>query len=240
MPFSRSKPLFAQRDDSSRENPPGHYLIAHSDGGARGNPGPAGYGVVIQDQSGRKVAQLSEYLGHQTNNFAEYQGLIAALEYALRHRPKAIKVISDSELLVRQIKGIYKVKNATLQDLHGRAKELIAKLDWFAIGHALREQNTEADRLANQAMDKGMGKRVTTDQAGRTLLSANLGMGKERADEKGSLRSGDRAANPALAAADANPIPIELEGVIRNGVVELVNGKLPEGTRVQVRAKRGL
>jgi ribonuclease HI len=240
MPFSRSKPLFAERHDSSRENPPEHYLIAHSDGGARGNPGPAGYGVVIQDQSGRKVAQLSEYLGHQTNNFAEYQGLIAALEYALHHSPKAIKVISDSELLVRQIKGIYKVKNATLQDLHGRAKELIAKLDWFAIGHALREQNTEADRLANQAMDKGMGKRVTTDHVGRTLLSANLAIGKDREDEKGSLRSEDRAANPALAAADANPIPIELEGVIRNGVVELVNGKLPEGTRVQVRAKRGL
>jgi len=237
MPFSRSKPLFAQRDDSSRENPPEHYLIAHSDGGARGNPGPAGYGVAIEDQSGRKVAQLSEYLGHQTNNFAEYQGLIAAVEYALHHGPKAIKVISDSELLVRQIKGIYKVKNATLQDLHGRAKELIAKLDWFSIGHALREQNTEADRLANQAMDKGMGKRVTTDHVGRTLLSANPAIGK---DEKGSLRSEGRVANPALAIADANPVPIELEGVIRNGVVELVNGKLPEGTRVQVRAKRGL
>jgi ribonuclease HI len=240
MPFSRSKPLFAQRDDSSRENPPEHYLIAHSDGGARGNPGPAGYGVAIQDQSGRKVAQLSEYLGHQTNNFAEYQGLIAAIEYALHHGPKAIKVISDSELLVRQIKGIYKVKNATLQDLHGRAKELIAKLDWFSIGHALREQNTEADRLANQAMDKGMGKRVTTDHVGRTLLSANPAIGKDREDEKGSLGSEGRAANPALATADAKPIPIELEGVIRNGVVELVNGKLPEGTRVQVRAKRGL
>jgi ribonuclease HI len=141
-----------------RENPPEHYLVAHSDGGARGNPGPAGYGVVIQDASGRRVAALSEYLGHQTNNFAEYQGLIAALEYALQHGPKALKVISDSELLVRQIKGIYKVKNPTLQDLHARAKELIAKLDWFSIGHALREHNQEADRLANEAMDKGMGR----------------------------------------------------------------------------------
>ena len=144
----------------ARENPPEHYLIAHSDGGARGNPGPAGYGVVIQDESGHKVAALSEYLGHQTNNFAEYQGLIAALEYALQHGPKALKLISDSELLVRQIKGIYKVKNAVLQDLHGRAKELIAQLDWFSIGHALREQNQEADRLANEAMDKGMGRSV--------------------------------------------------------------------------------
>jgi|ERR1035437_3960678 ribonuclease HI len=142
----------------TRENPPEHYLIAHSDGGARGNPGPAGYGVVIKDESGRTVAALSEYLGHQTNNFAEYQGLIAALEYAIKHGPKALKLISDSELLVRQIKGIYKVKNATLQDLHGRAKELIAQLDWFSIGHALRDQNQEADSLANDAMDKGMGR----------------------------------------------------------------------------------
>ena len=142
------------------DSPPHRYLIAHSDGGARGNPGPAGYGVVINNESGKKIATLSEYLGHQTNNFAEYQGLIAALEYALEHGPKALKVISDSELLVRQIKGIYKVKNPMLQDLHARAKELIAQLDWFSIGHALREHNQEADRLANEAMDRGMGRRA--------------------------------------------------------------------------------
>ena len=152
-----TKPLF-----ESRENPPAHYLIAHSDGGARGNPGPAGYGVVLKDETGRKVAALSEYLGHQTNNFAEYQGLIAALEYAIEHGPKALKLISDSELLVRQIKGIYKVKNPTLKDLHGRAQELISQLEWFSIGHALREHNQEADRLANEAMDKGMGRRAAS------------------------------------------------------------------------------
>jgi ribonuclease HI len=208
MPYPRrpaTKSLFSS-ESSARENPPEHYLIAHSDGGARGNPGPAGYGVVIQDEAGRKVAHLSEYLGHQTNNFAEYQGLIAALEYALQHGPKALKLISDSELLVRQIKGIYKVKNAALQDLHGRAKELIAQLDWFSIGHALREQNRDADRLANEAMDKGQG-RVA------------------------------RAPSPANVS-NLNPAAKELEGVIRNGVVELVNGKLPDGTRVQVRAKK--
>lgn len=144
----------------TRENPPQHYLIAYTDGGARGNPGPAGYGVVIKDETGRKVAGLSEYVGHQTNNFAEYQGLIAALEYALEHGPKALKVISDSELMVKQIKGIYKVKNSTLQDLHARAKQVISQLDWFSIGHALREQNQEADRLANDAMDRGMGRTV--------------------------------------------------------------------------------
>ncbi len=138
--------------------PPSHYLVAHSDGGARGNPGPAGYGVVIKDQSGHTVAALSQYLGRQTNNFAEYQGLIAALEYAVAHGPKALKLISDSELLVRQIKGVYKVKNPNLKDLHARAQQLIAELDWFSIGHAFRENNQEADRLANEAMDKGMGR----------------------------------------------------------------------------------
>jgi ribonuclease HI len=194
------KPLF-----EARENPPEHYLVAHCDGGARGNPGPAGYGVVIQDESGRKVAALSEYLGHQTNNFAEYQGLIAALEYALQHGPKALKVISDSELLVRQIKGIYKVKNAVLQDLHGRAKELIAQLGWFSIGHAMREHNQEADRLANEAMDKGTGRGVT------------------------------RAPSPARPAAQSQQ---EFEGIVRNGKVEISNGTLPEGSRVQVRVKK--
>ncbi len=215
MPYPRSagsKSLFSPGAEATRVNRPEHYLIAHSDGGARGNPGPAGYGVVIKDQSGMTVAQLSEYLGHQTNNFAEYQGLIAALEYALEHGPKALNLISDSELLVRQIKGIYKVKNATLQDLHGRAKELIAKLEWFSIGHALREQNTEADRLANQAMDKGMG-RVTMDRVAR-------------------------APSAAVPSNNLTSTPQELEGIIHNGVVELLNGKLPEGTKVQVRAKR--
>jgi ribonuclease HI len=158
MPSQASRSTAIRNLFEPRENPPEHCLIAHSDGGARGNPGPAGYGVVIKDESGRKVAALSEYLGHQTNNFAEYQGLIAALEYAVENGPKALKVISDSELLVRQIKGIYKVKNTTLRDLHARAKELIAQLEWFSIGHALREHNQEADRLANEAMDKGMGR----------------------------------------------------------------------------------
>jgi ribonuclease HI len=140
---------------SETQTTPSHYLLAYTDGGARGNPGPSGYGVVIQDEAGREVAMLSEYLGHQTNNFAEYQALIAALEYAVQQGPKAIKVISDSELLVRQINGIYKVKNPTLRDLHARARQLIRQLDWFSITHVLRGKNQQADRLANAAMDKG-------------------------------------------------------------------------------------
>lgn len=140
------------------QNTPQHYLVAYTDGGARGNPGPAGYGVVIQDESRREVATLSEYLGHQTNNFAEYQALIAALEYAIQHGHRALKVISDSELLVRQIKGIYKVKHPTLRDLYARAHQLIRQLDWFSITHVLRGKNQQADRLANAAMDKGPGR----------------------------------------------------------------------------------
>jgi ribonuclease HI len=216
-----SKPLFPQRDDT-HDKTPDHYLIAHSDGGARGNPGPAGYGVVIQDQSGRRVAALSEYLGHQTNNFAEYQGLIAALEYALQHGPKALKLISDSELLVRQIKGIYKVKNPTLRDLHARAKELIVQLEWFSIGHALREHNQEADRLANEAMDKGTGR------VARALTPANPAPGIGHVAETASAARSSTQLQP----------PEEFEGIIRNDVVELLNGKIPEGTRVQVRVKK--
>jgi ribonuclease HI len=155
MPSSRSVGHLFSRES---ENTPQYHLVAYIDGGARGNPGPSGYGVVIQDESGKKIAALSEYLGHQTNNFAEYQALIAALEYAIRHGHKALKVISDSELLVRQIKGIYKVKNPTLQDLHARARQLIGQLDWFSVGHVLRGKNQEADRLANAAMDKGTGR----------------------------------------------------------------------------------
>ena len=180
-------------------SPPSHYLIAHTDGGARGNPGPAGYGVAIQDETGKKVAGLSEYLGQQTNNFAEYQALIAALEYALKHGFKALKVISDSELLVRQIKGIYKLKNATLQDLHARAKVLIGQMDWFSIEHALRVHNQEADRLANEAMDRGSGRA------------------------------------PARVVQQS---PTEFEGVVEDGRVRLLNGSLPDGTRVQLRVKK--
>jgi len=145
--------------------PPAHYLVAHTDGGARGNPGPAGYGIVIHDEKGNRVAALSQYLGKQTNNVAEYQALIGALEYAVEHGPKALKVISDSELIVRQIKGIYKVKDATLRDLHGRASQLIRRLDWFNIEHTLRGGNREADELANQAMDKGSGRSLPSERA---------------------------------------------------------------------------
>ena len=125
------------------------------DGGARGNPGPAGYGVVIRDASRGKLAELSEYLGIQTNNYAEYRGLIAALEYALTHNHDALRVLADSELMVRQMKGLYKVRSPGLRPLFERAQGLIRRLKWFEIEHVRREQNRDADRLANNAMDMG-------------------------------------------------------------------------------------
>jgi ribonuclease HI len=223
--MSSSPSRSAKRLFDPHENLPAHHLVAHSDGGARGNPGPAGYGVVIKDESGREVASLSQYLGYQTNNYAEYQGLIAALEYALQHGPKALKLISDSELLVRQIKGIYKVKNATLKDLHARAKELIAQLDWFSIGHALRRHNQEADRLANEAMDRGMGRSVARAPSPAGCLGAG--------DPTTPLRTGP----------PAQPSPRidqtrEFDGIVRNGKIKLLGGTLPEGTPVQARVKK--
>ncbi|MGC2109982.1 MAG: ribonuclease HI family protein [Candidatus Korobacteraceae bacterium] len=136
------------------------YLVANIDGGARGNPGPAGYGVVIEDEIGRPVAELSEFLGRQTNNYAEYSGLLAALNYAIRHGFKALRVISDSELMVKQINGEYKVSSPTLKELNERAMKLIDQLDYFEIKHVLREKNREADRLANLAMDRGIAKKA--------------------------------------------------------------------------------
>ena len=132
---------------------PVNTLIAHIDGGARGNPGPAGYGVHLTDDKGTLVAEISRYLGHRTNNFAEYSALIAALEYAVEHGWSALKVISDSELLVKQIRGEYKVKSPDLKEFYDRATILIRKTSRFSIQHVLREKNRDADRLANWAMD---------------------------------------------------------------------------------------
>jgi ribonuclease HI len=141
---------------ASMEQAPDSYLIAHVDGGARGNPGPAGFGVVIEDNKGQRVSEISQFVGLNTNNYAEYMGLLAALNYAAQHPSKALKVISDSELMVRQIGGVYKVRSPNLRELYDRARALIRQLQWFSMEHTLREGNRDADRLANQAMDQGM------------------------------------------------------------------------------------
>lgn len=136
-------------------NPPteDEQIIAHIDGGSRGNPGPAAYAVVINSKDGTHLASLSKYLGHTTNNVAEYEGLLAALSYALQLNHQRLKIITDSELLARQINGQYKVKNPNLKVLYDRARTLIAQFYTFRIEHVRREHNREADRLANEAMD---------------------------------------------------------------------------------------
>lgn len=133
---------------------PEAYLVAHVDGGARGNPGPSGYGVVIEDDAGRDVAKLNKFLGHRTNNYAEYSGLLAALEYAIEHR-LGLEVLSDSELMVKQLNGEYKVRSPELKVLYDRARAMVRDVGWFKIRHVRRELNKEADKLANQAMDRG-------------------------------------------------------------------------------------
>jgi ribonuclease HI len=131
------------------------WFTAHCDGGSRGNPGPAGYGAVVEDPTGQVVARLSEFLGRQTNNYAEYKGLLAVLAWALANSVRRLRVVSDSELMVRQMKGVYKVKNEGLRPLWQEAQALARRLDGFEMRHTLRGGNKEADKLANAAMDRG-------------------------------------------------------------------------------------
>ena len=137
---------------------PSEWLTAHCDGGSRGNPGPSGYGAVIEDAHGHALAELSEFLGVQTNNYAEYSGLIAVLKWANETGTKSLRVVSDSELMVKQMKGQYKVKSPILRPLWEEAKRRSRLLERFEMRHTLRGGNKQADRLANEAMDKGMGK----------------------------------------------------------------------------------
>jgi probable phosphoglycerate mutase len=185
----------------------GENIVAYCDGGSRGNPGPAGFGVYIQDEKGGVVAELSQYLGKRTNNFAEYSGLLAALEFALANGHESLRVVSDSELMVKQIKGQYRVNSPELRPLYEEARRRIARLSHFQIQHVLREKNRHADRLANEAMDKGMGR-------GPAPAPAPVA--------------------PAPAAAPAAPKPAMLRGLVKGGVVHILSGDLPEGAYVKV------
>jgi ribonuclease HI len=130
---------------------------ANVDGGSRGNPGPAAYGVVVRDPRGEIVARLKKYIGNSTNNVAEYFGLIAALDYAQNHGIRALRIESDSELMVKQLRGQYKVKSEELKPLFERAKKMSQTFESFRISHVYREQNKEADALVNQALDETSG-----------------------------------------------------------------------------------
>lgn len=133
--------------------------IVEADGGSRGNPGPAGYGAVLRDAAdGRLLAETAEAIGVATNNVAEYRGLIAALEWAIAAGVQALRVRMDSELIVKQMLGVYKVKHPGLQPLHAQARTLARRIGRVEFEHVRREENREADRLSNLAMDLSEGK----------------------------------------------------------------------------------
>src|SRR5277367_2530289 len=192
-------------------------ITAFCDGGSRGNPGPAGFGVSIQGAHGETLGELNEFLGKKTNNFAEYSGLLAALNFALEQGHPRLKVVSDSELMVKQIKGQYRVNSPELRPLYDEAKRRIARLEQFRIEHVLRGKNKEADRLANQAMDRGMG----------------------RSQTPAASPSSFRAAVKAVSGTATTPKPLSLPGkslpgLVKNGVIHLLDGELPDGIFVRV------
>jgi ribonuclease HI len=184
-------------------------ITAYCDGGSRGNPGPAGFGVYIQGANGEAVGELSEYLGKKTNNFAEYSGLLAALDFAIQGGHPRLKVVSDSELMVKQIKGQYRVNSPELRPLYDEAKRRIGRLDSFQIQHVLREKNQRADRLANLAMDRGMGRPVA--------------------------ENGSAAAGAERRPAAAQPV---VRGFVKGGVVHFLEGELPDGVFVRITPER--
>ena len=202
--------LFSENDAGSPAA--AGWFTAHCDGGSRGNPGPAGYGAVIEDPKGQVVARLSEFLGRQTNNFAEYKGLLAVLAWARQHGARQLRVVSDSELMVKQLKGQYKVSSPALRPLWEEARLLSRELDRFEIHHTLRGGNQEADRLANEAMDKGTGR--TSEGPG-----TNPGPAGKKLTGPGPLLTATKQI---------------LSGYVKGGVVHLLEGDLPDGTFVKV------
>lgn len=132
-------------------------IVAYIDGGARGNPGPAGYGVRIERADGSLIEEIHGALGVATNNVAEYNGLLAALRWAIDHGERDVRIRSDSELLVKQMRGEYRIKHPGLQPLAARARLLMMELGRVTFEHIPREQNKDADRLSNVAMDESQG-----------------------------------------------------------------------------------
>jgi ribonuclease HI len=128
-------------------------LTVNVDGGARGNPGPAAIGVVVRNDDGAVVEQVGETIGTATNNVAEYRALLRGIELAAAHGATEVELIGDSELIVRQVEGRYKVKHADMKELHSQAKTMLADFDSWSIRHVKRAQNADADALVNEALD---------------------------------------------------------------------------------------
>ena len=150
--------LFADSPSGPKTSSPAYR--ANIDGGSRGNPGPAAYGVIIRDPGGAIVGRLKKYIGRATNNVAEYYGLTAALDYAQSHGIRALRIESDSELLVKQMRGQYKVKSEELRPLFERARKMSQGFESFRIDHVYRERNADADALVNEALDESAGNSV--------------------------------------------------------------------------------
>jgi len=216
-PTSRGKDLFG--DAPAEPKPAAAAHRANIDGGSRGNPGPAAYGVVIRDGRGEIVAKLKKYIGRMTNNVAEYYGLIAAMDYAQSHGIRALRVESDSELLVKQMRGLYKVKSEDLRPLFERALKMSKAFDSFRIEHVYREQNREADALANEALDETEGKIPGAAVAKKTEAP------------------GTKTAPPSAKAepASSKPEPRKIQARFRSGVLYLLEDvELPDGMVVDV------
>jgi ribonuclease HI len=128
-------------------------LRVHVDGGARGNPGPAAIAAVVSDEDGGIVEERSEMIGPATNNVAEYRALLLGIERAAALGAAELELIGDSELIVRQVKGEYKVKDETLRGLHDQVRQALQGFDRWSISHVRREENAEADRLVNEELD---------------------------------------------------------------------------------------
>jgi ribonuclease HI len=223
-------------ENSASSNDSGEWFIAHCDGGSRGNPGPSGYGAVIEDAKGRTLAELSEYLGVQTNNFAEYSGLLGVMQWAIEHDVKRLRVISDSELMVKQMQGKYKVASPVLKPLFDEAKKLARRIESFEMRHTLRGGNKVADRLANEAMDKGMGKSAIP-KVGKPEDFAASRTANPRANTPAgpyTSRPANPGANRPAPQQNAKPTQQILEGYVKDGVVHLLGGELPDGVFVKI------
>jgi ribonuclease HI len=210
------------------------WITAYCDGGSRGNPGPAGYGVFIQGPGGEPLAELSEYIGKATNNVAEYSGLLAAVEFALKNGHRRLRVVADSELMVKQMKGQYKVNSPDLRPLYEEAKRRVGQLEMFRIEHVLRGKNKEADRLANLAMDQGTGRPAAGRPGSRQPGSPQPGSQRPGSARPAGVGS---AAGSPQAPAHREPQRV-LKGYVKGGVVHLIEGELPDGVFVKVMLDR--